>query len=308
VTLVKTCPYVCPDPRSVEVNPWFRDGEQELEDGMILPTWDPSTSLTIVRTIQLDIGLLTETARISPGSRMALVPAWWSPGTGLRGKGEEAIFTTGNLGKTQFNLSMVLPGDQLRGSAQIRTSLIFLERAAGEPKDQLSVSRSGSILWHDEISLILEGDASRFPITAIDFPDNNLGEPSACWHLEWSPRDLEASAMACFRLWINKRHTVFFQAMISQAPTPEELAIRSALRFAVATEMLQLALSYAEELEQEAFDHGSSGKVFIALIDQLFPDLGPLETRRLQQRDPGAFSTAIQAHTYLFSKQLDADR
>ncbi|MCG3776028.1 MAG: hypothetical protein JW395_2877 [Nitrospira sp.] len=301
MTVARTRPFISPDPRSVEASPWIKDGDQHLEDGTLLPTWDPSTQVTVVRMVQINIGLMMETGRILPGSRLAIVPTWWSPGTGLRGKGSDAVFTAEGTTKKQLDISMVLPGEQLRHSVQARTSLVLIDRPSRPSPDPLSASRSGSVLWHDEISVVLEGDAPRFPVTAVNFSENFLGNQMTCWCLEWSPRDLEAPALSCLRLWINKEHQLFYEAAVATAPAPEQLAIRSTLRFAIAEEMLSMALDHAEDLEQGTFDHGSCGKVFVDLIEQLFPDMEPSALKQLRLREPGRFSAAIQSRTQLFS-------
>src|SRR4051794_14699521 len=109
--IVRASPFLCPDPSAIKAGPWFND-DQELEDGVILPTWDSSTNLSLARMVELDVSLLGETAKLPPGARIALISAWWSPGTGLRGKGEEIVLTVGNTGKAEFGLSMLLLGDQ----------------------------------------------------------------------------------------------------------------------------------------------------------------------------------------------------
>ena len=301
MTVARTPPFVCPDPRAFEASAWSKDGTQQLEDGMLLPTWDPGAQLTVFRTIQSNVGLAMNTGKILPGTRLAFVPTWWSPGTGLRGKGAEAVFSAEATSQKHFDISMVMPGDQLKGSVQLRTSLVLLERPSKASTDPLAASRPGSVLWHDELLLVLEGEAPRFPATAVEFSKNNLGGATACWRLEWSPRELEAPAMACLRLWINKENEVFYRAMVAAVPTPEEGAMRSALRFCVAEEMLQLALEYADDLEQGTFDYGSSGRVFSDLVEQQFPGWGPRKTRQFRKKDPAAFSTRLQSGTHLFA-------
>src|SRR5262249_10230436 len=128
MAVARTRPFICPDSRSVEVSPWIKTGDNlHLDDGMLLPTWDPATQITIVRMVQVNVGLMTETARLAPGTRMAILPVWWSPGTGLRGKGTGVNFIAEPTGKRQFDISMLLPGEQLKDSVQVKTCVVLLE-------------------------------------------------------------------------------------------------------------------------------------------------------------------------------------
>jgi hypothetical protein len=301
MTVARTPPFVCPDPLSFQASAWSRDGNQQLIDGMLLPHWDPGTQLTVFRTIQANVGLAMNTGRINPGARLAFVPAWWSPGTGLRGKGTDTVFSAEAMSQKQFDISMVIPGEQLKGSVQLKTSLVLLDRPPKVPTDPLAALRPGSVLWHEESLLVLEGEAPRFPASAVNFSENILGDVTACWRLEWGPRELEAPAMGCLRLWINKEHQTFYRAMVASVPTPEEMAIRSALRFSVAEEMLQLALDCADDLEQGIFDYGSTGRVFCDLVEQIFPDWGPRRAKQFRKRDPASFSTRLQSRMHLFA-------
>jgi hypothetical protein len=203
---------------------------------------------------------------------------------------------------------MQLPGSELSGSVQLRTSLVLLE-AGSDPIDPLSATMPGSVLWADRIALVLGHDTVRFPVTVADFAATGLGEVDSCWRLDWSPRALDAPAVATLRLWINSGHASFHRAITAGGRSSSDAVMRNSLRVAVAFEMLRLALSEVDALADDNFEDGSAGQVFKDLIGQVFPGVGVRAVGRLSEEDPGRFTAVVQARMGLYgtSMQLGSD-
>src|ERR1039458_1721389 len=134
----RTRPYLVPDPRVMELSPWSREDNEQLSEGILLSTWDPGTTLILTRKVQIDLPLMMESGKIPSGARLMILPTWWSPGTGLRGKGSGVTFTADKRQRIQFDLAMAIPGKELRDLIQVRTSVVLLERPVNAPKDQLA--------------------------------------------------------------------------------------------------------------------------------------------------------------------------
>jgi hypothetical protein len=286
---------------------WRIVSGRELHDGDLVPEWDQSLCLSVTKVIQLDVVNLMMSGRLKAGTRLAILPTWWSDGTGLRGSGDPIHFTVdAKVQQRKFDLVLSIPGKHLAKHLQIRSALALVEQAPEMAVDPLAAHRPGSVLWEDAITVVLEGQASRFPITVVDFVESCLGPANACWRFELAPMDPTLPAMATMRLYVNSLHRTFHAAATSREATQAQVAIRSALKMSVGEEMLRIALDKAEELETGAqdFQPGSTGKVLLELIDRVFPGRGPIACREGRDQDPGRFHAELQARLALFGESV----
>jgi len=300
----KTPPFVRPDKRAFAMQDWRIVNGRSLQDGALIPEWDQSLNLTLTRVVEINLQMVVETGRLRPGTRLALLSTWWSEGTGLRGCGEQTSLTIASQSARpqRFELFLAAPGHVLAGNLQLRSALVLLEQTSDMVADVLAPHRPGSILWEDAITVVLEGQASRFPITVMDFVESDLGPENSCWHFDWSPAEPSLPAMATMRLYFNSRHPTFHAAMVSRDLSPSQSVMRSALKFGLGEELIRLALERADELEagETEFAAGSSGRVLLELLERVFPGRGPIACREFRLQDPGRFVAEIQARTGLF--------
>lgn len=303
---IRTPPFARPNPACFEPSQWRVLQGRALGDGDLIKEWDASLTLKCSREIEVDLGLLTRSGRLKPGAYVAFVPTWWSDGTGLRGCGDVAFIQLGASGGRQlFTLELAIPGVEVAGNLQLKSSLVLSTATPVMAGDRLAPRREGSILWEDTISISLEGDAPRFPISVVDFVENALGPANACWRFDWSPAEPSLPAMATMRLLVNSRQAEFRQALVSLAPTEAQSAVRSALKHALAVELLNLAIAQASELEVGMpYEVGSSGRVLVDLISRLLPGHTPLSCAELHRTDPGRFSAEVQSRIGLFSVSI----
>lgn len=286
---------------------WRIVSGRELQDGDLLPEWDQSLCINVTKYIQVDIVTLMMSGRLKAGTRLAILPTWWSDGTGLRGSGEPSYFTVdAKVQQRKFDLVLSIPGKHLAKNLQLRSALVLVEQASEIRVDPLAAHRPGSVLWEDATTVVLEGDASRFPITVVDFVESGLGPANACWRFELAPMDPTLPAMATMRLYVNSLHRTFHTAVTSRDVTQAQVAIRSALKMGIGEEMLRIALDKAEELETGAqdFQPGSAGKVLLDLVDRVFPGRGPIGCREDRNQDPGRFHAELQARLALFGESV----
>lgn len=301
----RTPPYIRPDQRAFSMSNWRIVSGRELQDGELVPEWDQSLCLTVARVIQVDVATMMMSGRLKAGTRLAVLPTWWSDGTGLRGSGEPIHFTVdAKVQQRKFDLALSIPGRHLAKHLQVRSALVLVEQALEMAGDPLAAHRPGSVLWEDAITVVLEGEASRFPITVVDFVESNLGPANACWRFEWTPMDPTLPAMATMRLYVNSKHPTFHAAATCRDVTQAQVAIRSSLKMGVGEEMLRIALDKAEELETGAqdFQLGSAGRVLIDLVERVFPGRGPIGCREDRNHDPGRFQAELQARLALFGE------
>lgn len=306
----RTPPFLRPDPRAFQCSPWMMGGGRILRDGELIKEWDQSLDISVSRVVRVDLGMVALTSKLPSGTRLALLASWWSDGTNLRGSGESSVLTLGDEAKVEeVQLGMTVPGASAAGNLQLRSSLVLhgLPRRGNSTK--LSASIPGSILWEDSLFLVLEGMAGRFPITIVDFEQSGAGPKDACWLLEWSPKDLRLQAMAVLRLLINRGHSTFHRAATTADPTPTDLAIRSALNYQVAEEMIRMALDNVDEIDDFG-DHlppNSIGKVFLDLLATIFPERSPRQVADHLKSRSGEFHAELQSRLQLYAG-LDGER
>jgi hypothetical protein len=297
----RTKPYVSPKPEFVEAGPWMDERGEVVADETYLRKWDSAKDLAWTRVIKVRAGSDLASARIPSGSRLSIVSSWWSPATATRDAGPVTQIVVEPDSVQEIPQKLHAPGSRLRRSIHLRTAVTLHSRAAGAPLDSLAPFQRGSVLWDDRTTVILEGKAPRFPITAVSFPENDLGEANSCWRLDWSG-ELEAPAMGALRLWLNTANDNFYAAVVSPEKLPENGAVRSSLRFSVANELLGFALARADEMEHASFESGSSGRVFADLITRLFPRMSIAELSALRLTSPSEYSVLLQSRMGLFSK------
>jgi hypothetical protein len=304
----RTPPFVRADKRAFSMQDWRLVGGRALQDEALIPEWDQSLTLVMTRILEVDMRFLAGSGTLMPGAQLALIPSWWSEGTGLRGRGESHVVTIGTHGSRlhRFELNLSIPGRELSGRLQMRSSLVLMEPTSEMMKSRIAPHRPGSILWDDSTTIILQGQAARFPISIVDFAGSALGPENACWCFDWSPADVMLPAMATMRLYLNSRHPFFHSAAVTQEPSPAQIAARSTLKYCVAEEMIRLALDHAEELEgcAEDFSPASSGRVLTDLLHRVFPGASPIACRERRTKEPGMFQADIQARMALFGSKI----
>ncbi|MBX3738962.1 MAG: hypothetical protein KF715_19875 [Candidatus Didemnitutus sp.] len=301
---VRSPAYARPDPECFSAGPWRALHGRSLSDGEPIRDWDPSLALQCTREIEIDLVRLSRSGGLKPGAFVSLLPTWWSEETSLRGCGAAHHIQVGaSGGRQRFTLEITVPAEEIAGSLQLRSVLVLAAASPAMERDRLAPRRPGSVLWEDSISVLLEGDAPRFPMSVVDFVTDAVGPASACWCLEFSPPDPTLPAMAALRLLVNSRHEIFRQALVSTAPTEAQLAIRSGLKHAVAVEMVNLALCHARDLELGPHEAGTAGRVLADLLARVFPGESPVALQEKMKTEPAKLAMAIQAAMGLYSPQ-----
>lgn len=294
---VETRPYLSCAQEVVGFEPWIqeRSGLPEILPPQ-LTDWDPVQDLALKRTLTIDLPRLRAECGLGRDAELALVVSWRSPGSGQRGRacerkleGDEEIACT---------LEATVPGPELAGSVRLITRIVL--RRNGSADDSLAARRPGSILWEDEVQLLLEGIGSRFPMEVISF--SAAGLPArAAWRLHWNRDDLNAQAMGCFCLLLNKNHPRLAVAASRMAPDPEAKAIWSAINLGVAREIITGALAEPTFVEPDAtFEDNSVGDVALTLIARAFPGATPAAVLDRQRTAPDRFECELQAAFNLF--------
>lgn len=299
---VESPSFLTPPTDTVMVEPWIieRGGLPEPLPAQ-LRDWDPNQDIALKRTIQVLSDQAYGTCHLPAGSELAVVVSWRSPGSGQRGNAFVRVIDRSREPQVLI-IDARIPGADIAGTVRIATRLILARDI--KPVNPLSPHRAGSILWEDETPLVVEGMGSRFPMEVVDFKD--IGYPlRAAWRLYWHRGDLNAQAMGCMCLLLNRRHRRVVAAVTKVVPDPETRAIWSAINAGVAREILCGALADDEFLNHpEQYKEGSAGHVARTLAERAFPGESPKAILERLNANPDLFECSLQAAFSLF----DPDR
>jgi hypothetical protein len=267
----------------------------------LLPAWDCETDLNFAREINVDRATLAREADLVPSEiRLELIVQWRVSDSLLSGVAfrhpidEESTSTV--------HISFTLDGRSL-GATLGLTTLVILRNAlptGGGP----SAALAGSVLWRDSTKKVrLTGDASRLPITVVDFLHERRDQ-SAPWavHIDGP---LEAPAMGAVQLLLNSRRTDVVSLIEGESSDPGlSKVVRSALYVAVGRAMVEHALADDELLDDAEYDDETLGGVLLGLVKSRFGGRTLSDLRNLREQEPGAFSALIDGRFGLFDGAL----
>jgi hypothetical protein len=233
-------PYLMPREGIVLHGEWLDDNDEAIfMDGMIR-SWDPDYAIKAHRTLELRNGSLREQCKFGAGGVVRLGVSWYSPGTSLRSDGQVGI--TSQLvyldsPPVPVVLDLSIGGDQLAGEVRIATEVTLVSQGTGA--ELVSPSIPGSILWRDEIRVVVEGAAARFPIQITEFPRDGI---HAAWYLNIE-EDLDRPVLGAVRLSLNRAHPAVKIMTGARARSAEADILLNMLYFDVGRQMLMVGLA-----------------------------------------------------------------
>lgn len=288
-------PFLRPMESRVRTDDWLlADGATRPMPSM-LPSWDYLTDLELRREIAVDLeGVLVDCA-LPPGTPLILAAGWWSDHTWLR---EIPFRVRLEPGESTVHVGMRVPGQEVGGQVRVRTQLLLGEDVAHA--GPLAPHRAGNLLWSDEVSIRVQGDAALFPVSTADFGARNL-PPGAGWWLDVRP-DASLPMRQALRLLVNESHPAVMQAVSSMPPrAAADQAVFEAIQADVARVMLQHA--FVMDIDEGVqFAAGSLGEAFRQLATRLFPAMELSALRELLTGHPNEFSSELQARLQLFKE------
>jgi hypothetical protein len=264
-----------------------------------LPHWDYNSDLVLVRTVVVDVGGVRHDCSLNDGDPLRIAAVWRSTGTALRGCLFRSDLPLGG-GLHSVSLFGEVPAKDLAGEVEVETHvLVPTARATAEP---LSPHYAGSVLWTDAVTVVLEGNAPRFPVELVDFQTVLWApHPDASWYVSWNRYDLDQPMLGSVRLFVNARHPRVVRAMSQDAQDGEARVIRSAIYYDVGRSLIRAALNDDQFLENpEAFSPGTIGRAVARLLRFLFPTDSPTSVRSAMQERPEHFDSDLQAKLRLF--------
>jgi hypothetical protein len=285
-----TPPYLLPEPSAVVAGPWTLAGGEQLPERLV--DWDPATDLDLVREVELDIDRLLVEEALGDDARLRLLPMVRSDLTGLRIVGAATDVDLAASGQGTHPISLRVGGETLGGTVTISTRLLWL---SGSNPSSLGPTRAGSELWGDEVRCVLEGEGSRFPVSAVSFSSLATLDPGAAWTLDWDPARLEDPVLGAVRLLINTDHPRVRDSVASASQEPGADVVRSLIHFEVARTLITTALGDEEFVESaDSYPEGSVGRTIVDLL------------RTHWDETPAALASRMRGFPRLFEMELQA--
>jgi len=290
-------PYLLPAPEHVNLGEWLLTINGITQSaGELLPEWDAAVPICASITAEVDVKEILTECHLSSNAALRLAAVWRSPGTGLRGCGSTIDLKEESLNHS-YALNLEVDGTMLAGSIVLGVVMTLIE--AGSTNDLLAPKLPGSLLWHKEKSVLLEGQAARFPMELVDFAKGSWLPENAAWYLDWDTRDFDQIVLGTLRLYINAGHEKVRRAASEQDEASS--AIRESIRFDVARTMIAAALTNEGFiLDPSAYSEGTVGAAVSRLLTTLFPNETLEALRNTSQQYPHLFECQLQHNLRLF--------
>jgi hypothetical protein len=291
-------PYRVAAPGSVVTGPW-----QLLLDEVPVPLpeslddWDYRMDLPLRQSVAVDVDLVRQATGLPPSAKLTLALVWTAAGSGLKAAG--ARISLPESGVADVELDVVLPGSQLGGRLELDTTLALAEYC--DAGALASARRAGSVLWADQYSTRLQGDAPLFPMAVVDFSKTQYPE-DAGWHVEIGG-DLETATMGALLLLVNERKQVLVDAMRNAGkPRAVDRVVLSTVHADVARTLVEYALREPDFALDTDYGDESMGSTLQTLAARLFPGQSMNHLRRRQEQSPAAFATELQHAVRIFEE------
>lgn len=288
-------PYLTATDDCWRLGSWQRlDGAADSDLPDRVDDWDYSVPLSLACSVTVDVPRVRDLARLTASDSLVLIGVWEASSTGIREVGSRHKLPADREGT--FDLLLNLDGSRIGGQLTLERQIVLA--SPGGSRDPLAPRIAGSIVLDERRSerktVILEGEAARFPTEVIDFNQTRIAEPDALWLLELDLSDLEQSPLSALRLYVNGSHPAVRRALVSADGTGE--LVRSVLRWDVARCLVQRALDNDDFADEwGSFAEGTVGLTLQQLIQRYWPGETATSLRARRQSNPSRFDYQLQA-------------
>ncbi|WP_327392466.1 MULTISPECIES: hypothetical protein [unclassified Streptomyces] len=289
-------PYRTPAASVVEAADWqlVVEGE-ELALPEALGDWDYQMDIELKRSVTVDVSRARAGSGLPDDAVLGLAAVWTATGSNLRGSVQRVPLA--GHGIRNVELRETLRGTDLGGVLTLDTVLV-LSRVT-TTSAPFAPHRAGSLLWSDQASMRLQGDAPQFPMTVIDFAHTSFPEDAA-WHLQIGP-NLHSAAMGALLLLINARNETVATAFTNAAkPRAVDRAVLSMVYADCARIMVEHALQQEQFVDGADFPEDSLGATLLSLFHQLLPGSTVHDLRLRREHSPSLFASELQAAARIF--------
>ncbi|MDJ1137339.1 hypothetical protein [Streptomyces iconiensis] len=272
-------------------------GDEELPLPEALDDWDYQMDVELRRAVRIDVPRARAGAGLPADAVLGLAAIWTATGSNLRGC-LRRVPLTGD-GVQDIELRGTLRGVDLGGVLTLDTVLVL--SGVSSTHAPFAPHRAGSLLWSDQATLRLQGDAPQFPMTVIDFEHTSF-PTEAAWHLQIGAH-LHSAAMGSLLLLVNERNETVATAFANAGkPRAVDRAVLSMVYADCARIMLEHALQQEQFVDGADFPEDSLGATLTNLFHRLFPGSTVHDLRLRREHSPSLFASELQAATQIFKE------
>jgi len=286
-------PFIRPAAHALKASPWeIGDAEGTRPLPLLLPDWDPQADLALHRQVTVDHRQALADCRLPIGTPLALVVDWHSSAAHFAGSAFHRLVVE----QTELAVRIQLSGTDLGGTLVLKTRLVLADDVPRvDEAERFTPCHAGEILCEDISEVRLEGSATRFPISVIDFPLYGFDEDA-----QWAvgiPEDPAVPVAGGVRLYLNKADAELVTAATkASAPTPLQRRLLDAMYDDIARQLVEASLrpSWRDAVIDAADEPGSLAESLVVLVSNLFrgESLEAVAARR--DAEPSVFSAALQ--------------
>ncbi len=287
--------------------PHLQTGEVALTDWLVtirgetipvpdlLKGWDYATPFRLECRMSVDRPRALAECGLGEGSRIRAVATYWASSTNRRAVGATIEILDSSECAMSFEVDPALVGGRLTLQRQL-----VLEQGVNQTSE-FAADRAGAVLWDEaratRTSMLLEGDAARFPTEVIDFASGRIAEPASAWWLELDFSELDASPLASMRLYINKTHPRM-DRLLSGKDDESSMMVSAIMAWDVSRTMVHTALDSSEFVDGWGqYRTGSLGDTLENLLRTIWPTHDARALRAMRNNDRGVFDARLQGRT-----------
>lgn len=257
---------------------WYESSGTRIPLPKYLPGWDYATELVAGLTATIDADLLQSSTAVEDLGSLALVIVCDCKASQRRFTSLSRLYQ----GCQVVDIALSVPAGELADVIDLSATLILAEDIEPVPD---RVRRAGSRLaTSSTITVVLEGDASRFPTEPLSF--SAAGYEAAPWTVSSTAESLDDSLMGSVRLLINEDHS-WGQQLLDDAGSP----ISSQLRVDVFRSLVSICADLTADAGS-SFEDDSLGGVS-EYMSQLYLRRSLAETVRMAKEEPLRFDRLV---------------
>ncbi|GAA2634898.1 hypothetical protein GCM10010399_79490 [Dactylosporangium fulvum] len=285
----------------MSAEPWVHT-DDGVAAGDHLPSWDYGTLLHFSRRVTVDMTALLTACGFDSAVTLAMNVRYW-PSTSLlrRSAAHVPLRHDGVPGQVETILDVEIPGTDLAGAVTLETTIVLATGSGGS--DPFVAFRPGSVLWRDQTSIRLEGNAGLLPVAPVSFKNQGLPERAA-WYVSVDSAEWSSAAMGNLLVLLNDDNEQVNEA-VRKPNDPKAAVLWDALTVDVVYDLVGRALEDDEfpseeettdrdgEVTTAALVHGLI-RAFLRLPNESLADAID-RLREERRRDPSRLRAAVQS-------------
>ena len=282
--------------RTASQDAWEKgDWLVSVDDGPLSPVtgivrgWDYNSTLRFRSTTSIKIARVHESCRTAPPTTYELLCMWDCVATGTRRVGSRTLLSGSNT--LRVTTEFIVPPRTV--AQRIRVERRLVVRNPLRVEDPFSPREPGTIVLGEEgdeiFSAALEGDGGRFPVEAIDFVPQGLGD--GVWWLSVEYESVHESFLSAARLYVNSSHPAIHR-LLHEPDSNESVQLLSVIQWDASRQLLY-EVARQGAMETGPYEEGSVGDVVNRLCRLILQEEKAAIIAMIQH-DPASFERLIQ--------------